>query len=557
MRLSECKNSKILLWLMGAVLGVALLNDFAAGEETAKATVCRSKLIINARSRVEVSDAGGEFRVVNNRLQWNPAETAVIICDMWDQHWCKGATRRVAELAPRVNQFITEARKKGVLIVHAPSGTVKHYEDHSARKRAQSAAKAANLPPEISKWCRWIDAKEKAVYPIDQSDGGCDCQPRCKGGQPWRKQIDTIHISDVDAISDSGEEIWNLLDERGVNNVIILGVHTNMCVLGRPFGLRNMARYGRNVVLVRDLTDTMYNHLMRPYVSHFTGTDLIVEHIEKYICPTITSTVFTGRPPFRFRNDKRPRVVFVIAENEYDADKTLPEFARELENRYGFSCEFALGIPKTSIAKERNNIDGLEALQSADLAIVYVRRRALPAEQMKYLRDYIKSGKPLIGLRTASHAFAPRGEKMQASFVDWPEFDKDVFGGNYHGHHGNKAKDGPRTYVWVKPKMRSHLILTGVPSGEFYVRSWLYKTVPLTKTTTVLMMGRVEDREPHEPVAWTNTHVGGGRVFYTSLGHPDDFKLPAFRRLLINAIFWALYKPVPKVQANTITPATN
>jgi len=469
---------------------------------------------------------------------------------MWDQHWCKGATRRVAELAPRINRFVKEARKSGVLIVHAPSATVKHYKDHPARKRAQNAPKAPNLPPDISKWCRWINANEKTVYPIDQSDGGCDCRPKCQGGKPWRKQIDTIHITDVDAISDSGEEVWNLFEQRGIKNVIILGVHTNMCVLGRPFGLRNMARYGKNVVLVRDLTDTMYNHLMRPYVNHFTGTDLIVEHIEKYICPTITSSVFTGQPPFRFKNDKRPRAVFIIAENEYDADKTLPEFARELENKYDFSCEFALGIQKTRIAKERNNIAGMEALQSADVALIYVRRRALPAEQMKYLRDYVKSSKPLIGLRTASHAFAPRG-KLQPGFVDWPEFDRDVLGGNYHGHHNNKAKDGPKTYVWVKPEMKSHPILASVPTGKFYVRSWLYKTLPLTRTTTVLMMGRVEDRKPHEPVAWTNTHIGGGRVFYTSLGHPDDFRLPAFRRLLLNAVFWVLDKPVPKLSVNS------
>jgi type 1 glutamine amidotransferase len=421
--------------------------------------------------------------------------------------------------------------------------------------RAQSAAKAENLPSDISKWCKWIDANEKVVYPIDQSDGGCDCEPRCKGGHPWRKQIDTIEIYDEDAISDSGVEVWNLLEQRDVTNVILLGVHTNMCVLGRPFGLRNMARFGKNVVLVRDLTDTMYNHRMRPYVSHFTGTDLIVEHIEKYVCPTITSTAFTRQPAFRFKNDKRLRIVFIIAENEYDANGTLPEFARELQTKYNFFCEFALGVSKSSDAKERNNIVGMEALMSADLAVLYVRRRALPSRQMKYLRDYIDSGKPLVGLRTASHAFALRGKKPQAGFVDWPEFDPEVLGGNYHGHHGNKSEDGPQTYVWVKAGMESHPILTDVPSGEFRVRSWLYKTLPLTKTATVLMMGRVDDRQPHEPVTWTNTDSGGGRVFYTSLGHPDDFKLPAFRQMLSNAIFWALDKPVPEVAGSPAAKA--
>ncbi|MHC4616639.1 MAG: ThuA domain-containing protein [Planctomycetota bacterium] len=445
-----------------------------------------------------------------------------------------------------MNEFIKKAREKGMLIVHAPSSTVDYYKDHPARKRAQSTPQAPNVPEGIEKWCRWIDDKEKAAYPIDQSDGGCDCEPRCKGGHPWQKQIETIEISGADAISDSGVEIWNLLEQHGIKNVIILGVHTNMCVLGRPFGLRNMARSGKNVVLVRDLTDTMYNHRMSPYVNHFTGTDLTVEHIEKYVCPTVTSAQLIDRPAFRFQQDQRPRVVFVIAENEYDADKTLPDFARELQTKYDFSCEFALGVAKPSNAKERDNIAGMTALATADLAVVYVRRRALPPKQMKYLRAYIRAGKPLIGLRTASHAFVTRGEKPQAGVLEWPEFDGEVLGGNYHGHHGNKAEDGPRTYVWVKPGIESHPILAGVPAGESHVRSWLYKTLPLGKNTRALMMGRVEGRKPHEPVAWTNTHSGGGRVFYTSLGHPDDFKLTWFRRMLINAMFWALNRLVPE-----------
>jgi len=537
----------IVFLLAAGVTGLMLLNDFAIAEETSPVAPNKDKLILNARSRVETSRGSGEFIVVNNKLEWSPSETAIIICDMWDRHWCKGATRRVAELAPRMNRFINEARKKGVLIVHAPSSTVDYYKDHPARKRAESAPKAENVPGDIGKWCKWIDANEKAVYPIDQSDGGCDCEPRCKGGKPWRKQIEILDIRDEDAITDSGLETWNLFGQRGIKNAIILGVHTNMCVLGRPFGLRNMARFGKNVVLVRDLTDTMYNHRMWPYVSHFTGTDLIVEHIEKYVCPTIASTAITGRPQFRFKNDKRPRVVFIIAENEYDADRTLPEFARELQTKYNFSCEFALGVSKAGSAKERNNIAGMEALTDADLTVIYVRRRALPSNQMKYLRDYIKSGRPLIALRTASHAFALRREKPQARFEDWPEFDPDVLGGNYHGHHNNKAENGPKTYVWTKPGVESHPILTGVPTGEFRVRSWLYKTLPLNNSTTVLMMGRVDDRKPHEPVTWTNTHSAGGRVFYTSLGHTEEFKLPWFRRLLINAVFWALDKPIPEV----------
>jgi hypothetical protein len=117
---------------------------------------------------------------------------------------------------------------------------------------------------------------------------------------PWKRQIDAITIRDEDAVSDSGVEIWNLLTDQGIKNVMLLGVHTNMCVLGRPFGLRQMSKNGKNTVLVRDLTDTMYNPAKAPYVSHFEGTARIVEHIEKFVCPTITSDQIIGGNPFRF-----------------------------------------------------------------------------------------------------------------------------------------------------------------------------------------------------------------------------------------------------------------
>ena len=148
-------------------------------------------------------------------LQWKPAQTAIIICDMWNQHWCQGATRRVGELAPAMNRTIAAARARGVFIIHAPSSCMAAYQDHPARKRAQAAPKAANLPEHIGEWCNKIPAEEKGIYPIDQSDGGCDDGPQCPQGSPWKSQIAAIEIKDDDAISDSGAEIWNLLESRG------------------------------------------------------------------------------------------------------------------------------------------------------------------------------------------------------------------------------------------------------------------------------------------------------------------------------------------------------
>ena len=339
---------------------------------------------------------------------------------------------------------------------------------------------------------------------------------------PWTRQIETIEIASEDAISDRGEEVYNLLEERGIHNIIVTGVHTNMCVLGRPFSIRQLTRVGKNVVLMRDLTDTMYSSRSRPYVSHFRGTDLVVEHIERYWCPTVVSTDLTGKPAFRFSADERPRIAFVIGEDEYDAARTLPAFAgRELVRRFGFECTFTTSASPASI-------EGLETLAEADLAVVFARRRTLPEDQLALVRAYVDSGRPIVGIRTASHAFQ-----------NWLEFDPLVLGGNYHGHHGNKGVTGPATFVRAAPDAAAHPVMHGVTPAEFRVASWLYEVEPLAATCTTLMTGRVAGREPEQPVAWVN-EAGGRRVFYTSLGHPRDFELAAFRRLLVNGIFWAL-----------------
>ncbi len=141
--------------------------------------------------------------------------------------------------------------------------------------------------------------------PIDDSDMGCDCPTPCKIASPWTREIALIDIEEPDAISDDGQEVYNLLEQRGIEHMLIAGVHLNMCVLGRSFAIRQMVTLGQDVMLVRDLTDTMYNHRMKPFVDHFTGTDLVVEHVERYWCPTITSADLLGGSAFRFRDDKR------------------------------------------------------------------------------------------------------------------------------------------------------------------------------------------------------------------------------------------------------------
>ncbi len=248
------------------------------------------------------------------REQWSPERTAIIVCDMWDLHHCKNAVTREGEMAPRMNEVLEKARAAGVFVIHAPSSCMKAYEGTPARQRAKAAPAADRLPDKIGEWCKQIPAEEAAVYPIDQSDGGEDDDPvehaawakelESRGlnpKAPWTKQIDVLRIDqENDAISDSGVEIWNLLEERRIDNVILMGVHVNMCVSGRPFGLRQMAKNGRHVVLMRDLTDAMYNPQRWPFVSHSRGTQLFIEHVEKRICPTVTSDQLIGGKTFAF-----------------------------------------------------------------------------------------------------------------------------------------------------------------------------------------------------------------------------------------------------------------
>ncbi len=270
---------------------------------TCLTTTARAEtLTLHTRSQVS-DNSGGQPRYLTTTetRSWKAEETAIIVCDMWDKHWCEGATKRVSEMALHMNTVIRQARNKGVLIIHCPSSVVDYYKDTPMRKLAQQAPPIDTALP-LKRWA-YLDPSREPPLPIDDSDGGCDCDPPCTTRQAWSRQIDTIEIQPGDAITDNAEAFY-LMKQRGIRNVIVMGVHMNMCVLGRPFSIRQMVYQGQNVVLMRDLSDTMYNHRQSPYVDHFDGNRLVTMHIERYWCPTITSTDITGKPAFRFAADK-------------------------------------------------------------------------------------------------------------------------------------------------------------------------------------------------------------------------------------------------------------
>jgi len=314
--------------------------------------------------------------------------------------------------------------------------------------------------------------------------------------------------------------------------------------MGRPFGLRNMVRFGKDVVLMRDMTDTMYNSRRPPYVRHFAGTDLIVEYIERYLCPTITSTTFTGKPFFRFRNDPRPHVVLISAECEYGACYTFPALAHTFISKLDLSAEVLQGSTKRS-GPDRNFIPGMEDLLRADLVLLFVRRRALPRRQMAMFKSYLSSGKPLIAFRTSSHAFAPRG-KLPAGLLSWPTFDQEVLGCHYTGHWKGE------TFVTPSPYAHGDPLLEGI-NGRFRVAETLYRSRPLAPGCRARLMGSwlgkgAGSKIADEPVCSVRRY-GKSKIFYTSLGKDKaSFKQNWFKRLIINAVGWALGKTLKPAQ---------
>jgi len=222
--------------------------------------------------------AGQEFQAPL-RGKFSTASSAILICDMWDKHWCTGATRRVEEIARRMDPLLKQARAAGMLIIHAPSETMTFYKDYPQRQLVLRAP-VVKPPAELS--------ISEPPLPIDDSDGGCDT-PGEKEHQAWSRENPILSIGPDDAISDNGAEIYNLLRQRGIGTLFVMGVHANMCILGRSFAIRQMTKWGIRCVLVRDLTDAMYNPARRPFVSHAAGTELVIEHIERYWCPTILS----------------------------------------------------------------------------------------------------------------------------------------------------------------------------------------------------------------------------------------------------------------------------
>lgn len=261
---------------------------------------------------------------------------------------------------------------------------------------------------------------------------------------------------------------------------------------------------------------------------------------------------------------KGKHVVLVSGDEEYRSEEALPQLAKILSTHHGFKCSVLFAIdPKTGTIDPNvnNNIPGLEKLATADLAVFALRFRNLPDDQMKHVADYIESGKPMVGLRTATHAF----NGMKGTYAKYNTggtkgyeggFGKQVLGETWVAHHGAHGREGCRGIV--AEGQEKNPILKGIDAGSIFATSDVYTVkLPLPGDCTPLVMGEVTEtlkpdskavagkkNSPMMPVAWTKTYRGESgktsRVFTTTMGAATDLEFEGTRRLIVNGGLWAL-----------------
>lgn len=260
---------------------------------------------------------------------------------------------------------------------------------------------------------------------------------------------------------------------------------------------------------------------------------------------------------------KGKHIVLVSGDEEYRSEEALPQLAKILAKHHGFKCTvlFAIDPKDGTINPNVSNIPGLEALKNADLLILFTRFRDLPDDQMKHLVEYFDAGKPIIGLRTATHAFNIKAGKTYSKYSfnskDWPGgFGKQVLGETWVSHHGQHGKQSTRGLI--AKGAEDHPIVRGIKDGDIWGPSDVYGlNLPLPGDSMPLVMGQVlegmkpEDKpvggkpnNPMMPIAWTKSYTTPssktGRVFTTTMGASQDLQSEGLRRLLVNAAYWAM-----------------
>lgn len=257
---------------------------------------------------------------------------------------------------------------------------------------------------------------------------------------------------------------------------------------------------------------------------------------------------------------KGKHIVFVTGDEEYRSEESMPQLAKILAVHHGFKCTVLFAIdPKdgTINPNQSDNIPGLENLKTADLMVIFTRFRDLPDDQMKPILDYINSGKPIIGLRTATHAFNFKKYLTYAKY-SWTSkepgweggFGRQVLGETWIDHYGKHQVESTRGLI--AKGMEKNPIVKGCediwgPSDVYAITKLQGDCQPIIMGQVLLGMNPTDQPNTEKemvPVAWTKTYTGEAgkatRVFATTMGHAGDLQSEGFRRLLVNAVFWGL-----------------
>jgi putative membrane-bound dehydrogenase-like protein len=309
------------------------------------------------------------------------------------------------------------------------------------------------------------------------------------------------------AVTKSGRVLNGLIAESTPKTITLLGPKNERTVLDRD-DLEELAPSPQSL-MPEKILDELQDQDIRDLFSYLQGDGPITSGEPKAAQLAASS-----------KNTKDLlKVCLVSGALEYQSDQSLAAFQEYLENNYPIRCSRAF-------RKADEDLPGLENLASCDVAVFFTRRLKIAGEQLERVKRYCQSGKPIVALRTASHGFQ-----------NWLAFDRDILGGNYRSHYGA----GPITAIQIAEKAKDHPILDGVRSFES--AGSLYRNAGIGPDVEVLLTGSIPGNQ--EPVAWTRVYRGG-RIFYTSLGHLNDFKNENFRRMLVNALFWTTKRPMPK-----------
>ena len=276
-------------WVRAALAGVSLvlvyLSFASSSDPVAGAQPQGGILRLSLRTQVQPFKGSDAWEEIVLARDIPARETAILICDMWDRHWCLKASARCDALAMKMVPVLKTAALPGGCRSSMPRPSAwSSTRTRPARRILETPRVTPPAPLALT----------DPPLPVDDSDGGCDDDPPAKTYKAWTRENAAIPIADEDVISDNGPEIYSFLRQRGIKNLILMGVHTNMCICNRSFGIKQMTRWGIRCILVRDLTDAMFNPKMKPFVSHEEGTELVIRHIEKYWCPSIESCDFSG-----------------------------------------------------------------------------------------------------------------------------------------------------------------------------------------------------------------------------------------------------------------------